>query len=212
MKLRLAFIVLSCAFAAKAQKVEVQEPRVPADERAVYSAILDKLWELKSTQHPLISEYTSTFDCNNKCNGVSIGGCNGMRNADESPKETLDTVCSRGLKQLPPALATEFITKNQRCAKITGLIPTKHEYHYFSLTDSKLNESIPKSWDHPDLFYFSRVAFDKSRKMALVYFGFASGTDGSKSGGFYTQLDRVGATWKITSSVQFWSLDTSSGL
>lgn len=212
MKLRFAIIVLLSTIAATAQKAVTQEPRVPVDERAIYSAVLDKLWELKSSRHPLISEYTSTFDCKNECNGFKIGGCNGMRNADESPKETLDTVCSRGLKQLPSMLAAEFISKNGRCAKIVGPLLTKHEYHYFSLTDSKLNESVPKSWDHPDLIYFSRVAFDKSRKMALVYFGFMSGTDGSKSGGFYTQLDLVGSTWKITSSVQFWSMDTSSGL
>jgi hypothetical protein len=198
----LSVLLLITSGYAKDQK----PPTVSNAELAVYAAVLNELSKNGSVHHPLIANRTSSFDCQNICNGMEIAGCSGMRASTETPKEVLSRV-KEEINSLSSPILLQFETKNQTCAAIGQGLPTKTKHHLFSLIDLEVNGLIPKEWTHPDYLYFSRVAFDKAGRQALVYLGLMSGSDGTKSAGLYIQLNKVGVEWKMDSTVSVWTLN-----
>jgi len=172
---------------------------VPSNELAVYGAVLDSLQRLGKTTHFLVAEATSTFACGaNTCNGFSMGGCNGLKASAETPTERL-VIVKRDLPSLKESTITSFEEKNRQCSSIGGVIPTVANYRY-------LHDDVPPGWKDKYLVYFSRVGFSTDRSQALVNISIISWTDGTKSGGMYILLNKVGDRWMPGGSSAVWQL------
>jgi len=173
---------------------------VTSDEMVVYAAVLHSLEKLGESSHFLIAESTSTFACNEStCNGFAMGGCNGLRTANETPSARL-TIVKRDLQELQGDTAASFEERNRVCASIRGAIPTEADYRYLS------DPGIPPEWKDKYLVYFSRVGFNPDQTQALVDISLVSWTDGTKSGGMYIVLNKVGGKWVPAGSSAVWRL------
>jgi len=140
----------------------------PKDELAVYAAVLDASEKLGPASRPLIADTTSTFACGTTiCNGSSMGGCNGLRTANEAPSERL-AIVKRDITDLEGDTVSNFDQQNQKCASVSHDIPTISDYHLFSDAD------IPTTWKYSFLVYFSRVGFNARHTQALVNVGLMS--------------------------------------
>jgi hypothetical protein len=168
-------------------------PEVPAEETAVYAAVIAQLAANGDAKRPLISNTTSTFVCGTSCNGMLVGKCSGMRQESKRPEQAVDALKARwpSLKKVTEA---DFETKNASCSRIAGPLPMERPHHLFSRTAAP---PLPAGWEHPDYLYFSRVGFDGKKSQALVYVAVASGTDATRSGGTYVLADRDGEKWKV---------------
>ena len=169
-------------------------------------AMLDGFREAGRAPHPIVADYTSTYDCDSICNGMKIGRCNGMTGSDESPKERL-AIVKRDIPDLTQTTISDFYDKNQHCSKIGNAIPSGSTFFLFG-TDH--TEKLPDGWEHADFFYFSRVGFNSSRTQALINVSFYSGTDGTHSGGKYFLLSKENGKWVPKASSIVWQMTPPS--
>jgi hypothetical protein len=198
------FILIGCR-ALSAQQNSSPAPAatdITEEEYRVYAAVLESFRQHKHATQPLVADHTSTFSCEAVCNGMHIGGCNGLRDKDETPAERLKIV-QRDLPQLTAASASDFQTKNQKCSAVEAKIPAKARYSLFGQTGEQLP---PVSWDHADFFFFSRVGFSEEKTLALVYVGFMSGTNAKLSEGRYFLFLKENGQWKAKGSSAIWKL------
>ncbi len=167
---------------------------------AVYGAILDWIGTPGGHERILIAESTSTFACGGTiCNGFSMGGCNGLRLAGESPAQQLQIV-KRDIPLLRLETLDSFEKRNQQCASIRGPIPTSADYRYLN------DPGIPKDWKYTYLVYVSRVGFNADRAQALVDLSTFSAADGTKSGGAYVSLSKLSGKWEVGGTSAVWRL------
>lgn len=171
-----------------------------SDELAVYAAVLDSSQGLGKGSRVLIADSTSTFACDATiCNGFSMGGCNGLRGAGESPAERL-AIVKRDLPGLGADTITSFEGSNQQCASIHDRIPTAADYHYLNDPD------IPKDWNYAFIVYFSRVGFNAEHTQALVSVSLFSAANAKDSGGKYLILSKIGGKWVPGGASAVWEL------
>lgn len=189
----------ACTFA---QQNNAAKPVSTADEYAVYAAVLDFFVAKGIAQHPAVANRTSTFECGSPHNGMSMGGCNGLQGSGETPQQRMEIV-QRDLAELEASTVADFESKNGKTAWIDAKIPTKHKYLMFNLSQS---DPIPPGWEHADFFYFSRVAFNTTRKQALVHVSFFSGTNANNSGGKYVLFRKKSSHWERQGSSAVWEL------
>jgi hypothetical protein len=202
-KTLLAIVVPLMLVAAPAQPDPAQ---LSDDEYAVYAAMLDTFHSARKSSHPVVADRTATFQCHSKCNGMEIGGCNGLRSEDETPAERL-AIVKRDLPQLNRDSSEDFAKKNQACSNVAKKIPTRMKY----LLSLHEGDYLPDGWDSPDYFFFSRVGFDAGHTQALVVVGFFSGTDARDSKGKYFLLSKQSGKWMVQGSSFVWQL-VSEGL
>jgi len=176
---------------------------ISSDECEVFAGAIDFFEQSRIASHPLVADHTSTFECTSGCNGMSMGGCNGLRLADENPDERLRIV-KGDLPDAEEVTLTDFKGKNQHCTEITGKIPAKSESFPFNPSHGP---QLPPGWEHPDFFYFSRVAFNSKHTQALVHISFMSGTDSRYSGGKYFLFVARKGGWKLLGTSAVWQLD-----
>jgi hypothetical protein len=182
-----------------AQQATLPPAVATEDELAVYAAVLDSP-TLGSTSRPLIADTTSTFACATTiCNGFSMGGCNGLRTANETPSERL-TIVKRDIPELQADTVSSFEQQNQKCTSVGHDIPTAIGYHLFSDSD------IPKEWHYSFLVYFSRVGFNAQHTQALVNVGLMSATNAKESNGEYLILNKKSGKWALSDSSAVWEL------
>ncbi len=186
------FLLSCCSFA--------QETKLSADEYAVMAAMLDGFHEAGRASHPIVADYTSTFDCSSICNGMKIGGCNGLAGNDETPKQRL-TIVKRDVPDRDQTTISDFEKKNRHCSKIAEDIPSRFEFHLFG---NDHTQKLPDGWKHADFFYFSRVGFNAKRTQALINVSFMSGADRSSSGGKYFLLRNENGKWIPVESSIVW--------
>jgi hypothetical protein len=204
MALKTPFAVFSSLLAVTlfAQTTLHEPSRIGEDEYAVYAVMLAHFQQSKKASHPIVSDHTSTFACDKSCNGMNIGGCNGLRDADETPAERL-AITRRDVPGLASTVTTDFEQKNQRCSKVERRIPSKFKYLLFGVRSA---DNVPADWDSPDYFYFSRVGFNQEHTQALVVVGFLSGSDARDSGGKYFFLAKQTTNWKLQGTSDIWQL------
>jgi len=172
------------------------------EEYSVIGVMLDGFRKDGLASHPFVADRTSTFECSAGCNGLTMDGCNGLRSNDETPTERLVTV-KRDLPGVEQTTLSDFEFKNQHCLEIANKIPSQSSYFLFGTDRS---EKLPSGWEHPDFFYFSRVAFNERRTQALVHVSFMSGTNGGDSGGKYFLLMKQKGKWEPKASSDVWQL------
>lgn len=171
-----------------------------SDELAVYAAILDSSPKLGKSSRALVADTTSTFACNESiCNGLSVGGCNGLRGQGESPSERM-AVVERDLNGLQSTTIASFGEVNQKCVSIHDKIPAISKYYLFNESD------IPKDWKYSFLVYFSRVGFNPEHTQALVNVGLFSATNANDSEGLYLILNKANEKWILGDSSAVWKL------
>jgi hypothetical protein len=181
-----------------------QDPAPPAavtsEELAVYAVVLDSLPGLGKGTRVLIADSTSTFACDQTiCNGFSMGGCNGLRGAGESPTERL-AIVKRDLPDIGAGTISSFQERNQRCVAIHDQIPTASDYRYLNDPD------IPNNWKNAYIAYFSRVGFNAEHSQALINVVLFSATDAKLSGGRYLMLQMVDGKWVLGGTSAVWAL------
>lgn len=195
MKTRLLIVCLSALMGLSLHAQDTAA--VSSQEMQIYGAILD---QLRGMSNPLVADQTSTFACGKaSCNGFSIGGCNGLRNADEDESQRM-TIVMRDIPDLRADQVNEFEALNQKCASIDRKIPSHSNYRMFS------DHNISASWRYSSLVYFSRVAFNEKRTAALVNVAVMSATDAHESGGKYLFLAKKDGKWVIAESSAVWML------
>lgn len=173
---------------------------VSSDELAVYAAILDSLSQLNANSHLLIADKTSTFACGESTgNGLSIAGCNGLRNSTETPSDRI-AIVARDLPELQKDTLSEFLNANQQYVSITHKIPSSADYYLFNERD------IPKDWKYSFLVYLSRVGFNREHTEALVNVGLFSYANSSLSEGHYVELQKLAGKWKLGGTSVVWKL------
>jgi hypothetical protein len=172
------------------------------EEYAVMGSLLDGFQSAGLASHPLVADHTSTFECGTACNGMAMGGCNGLRGNDETPAQRLDIV-KRDLPNLEGSTLKDFESKNQHCSTIANKIASQQPLFLFGESHT---EKLPPGWEHPDFFYFSRVGFNTQQTQALIHVSFMSGTNGADSGGKYFLLNKQNDKWESTSSSAVWQL------
>lgn len=185
---------------------QTQGDELSAEEYRVLAAAIDTFQNEETASHPLIADHTSTFECGSSCNGMQIGGCNGLRAKRESPAERL-AIVKRDLPDLEKYTVSDFISKNERCSEITKKIPTVSPYFLFG---SSATEKPLAGSEHPDYFYFSRVAFNQEQTQALVNISFISGTDSGDNRGRYFLFTKKNRKWVPVSSSAVWDAQTTS--
>ncbi len=131
-----------------------------------------------------------------------MGGCNGLSGNDESPANRL-AIVKRDLPELEQTTLSDFKRKNQRCFEIANKIPTDSPYFLFGVDHA---EKLPPGWEHPDFFYFSRVAFNAQQTQALVHISFMSGINGADSGGKYFFFKKQDGKWVLKGHSDVWEL------
>lgn len=196
-----AALALEVLFPALAQGQSLSPSEtLSSDELAVYAAILDSSPKLGKSSRALIADTTSTFGCDDSaCNGLSIAGCNGLRDQGESPSDRM-TVVQRDLQELQTATIMSFEEANQKCVSINTSIPASAKYHLFNDPD------IPKDWKYSFLVYFSRVGFNSEHTQALINVGLFSATNGNESEGQYLLLTKKDGKWTFDGSSAVWKL------
>lgn len=192
-----AVLWFSCFASAQAQSYELT-----SEEYRVLGAAIDTFQNEQTSSHPLIADHTSTFECGSSCNGLQMGGCNGLRVKNESPTERL-AIVKRDLPALEKSTVSDFLSKNGRCSEILKKVPAASPYFLFG---SSTTEKPPAGWEHPDMFYFSRVAFNQEQTQALLNIGFMSGTDGADSRGRYFLFAKKNGKWAPVASSAVWEL------
>jgi len=175
-------------------------PQPSKEEYKVYAAAIDAFQKAGLASHPVIADRTSTFECDSGCNGLTIDGCNGLRNKNETAAARLEIV-QRDLRELEGRTISDFESKNQRCSQIENKIPAESQYLLLGQSSGK---QLPAGWEHPDLFYFSRVAVHGDQ--ALVHISFMSGTNPSDSGGKYFLFSKETGKWMPNGSSHVWKL------
>jgi hypothetical protein len=176
---------------------------INSDELAVYAAILDSPENFSEDSRILIADKTSTFACGETTeNGLSVGGCNGLRGSSETPSERMAIVL-KDITGLKKDTVDEFVRTNQKCVSITRNIPSKMDYYLFN------DPGIPKSWKYSFLVYFSRVGFNSEHIEALVNVGSFSSVDAKLSEGHYVVLHNLAGKWALGESSAVWKLRPS---
>jgi hypothetical protein len=173
-----------------------------AEEYAVMGAMLDGFHDAGRASHPIVADYTATFDCNSICNGMKVSGCNGLALNDETSEQRL-TIVKRDLPDLDQTTIPDFEAKNRHCSKIADKIPSQSPFFLFG---NDHPQKLPAGWEKADFFYFSRVGFNAQRTQALVNVSFMSGTDGTRSGGKYFLLRHENGKWIPVESSIVWQL------
>jgi hypothetical protein len=198
-----ALPALACllAFALCGPFAAPQASGIGDDEYAVYAALLDSFQSSRKSSHPIVADQTATFACHAACNGLTIGGCNGLRQEDETPAQRL-AIVRRDIPDLSSATTGDFESKNQSCTPVAPKLPTKVKY-IMSLHEG---DDMPEGWDDPDYFFFSRVAFNADHTQALVVLGFMSGTHAKDSEGKYFLLIKRPGGWALHGTSLIWQL------
>lgn len=195
-----AAMFMSVCFSASVAQAGTAGEKASSDELVVYAAILDSLSKLDANSHFLIADKTSTFACGEADgNGLSVGGCNGLRTSNETPADRLAIVV-RDLPELRKNTLGEFLSVNQQCASIAHKIPSSADYHLFNDSD------IPKTWKYSFLVYLSRVGFNPEHTEALVNVGLFSYADGNLSEGYYVVLRKLAGKWTLGGTSAVWKL------
>lgn len=184
------------------QQSAPQPSSISDEEYVVYAAILELFQKAKKSSHPIVSDHTATFSCHTDCNGLNVGGCNGLRFEDESPAQRLATT-RHDIQQLTVATTDDFESKNQSCSQVEHKIPTKIKYLLFGKESA---DPVPEDWDSPDYFHFSRVGFNAEHTQALVVVGFTSGTKAKDSGGKYFFLVKQSDKWHLVGTSDIWEM------
>jgi hypothetical protein len=192
----LTLVGLSCALLAQGSQPLSQE------EYSVLAASIEGFRDTQRASHPFIADRTSTFACGANCNGFAMGGCNGLVGSDETPTQRL-AIVKRDLPKLEETTISDFRSKNEQCSEVAKKIPTKSPYFLFGLGRG---EKLPSGWEHPDFFYFSRIAFNREQTQALVNVSFMSGTDAADSGGKYFLFVKKNGKWELSGSSAVWEL------
>ena len=193
-------LVFSSLFAG--QQTAPPADTITAEEYQVYAAAVDWFHQIKKSRQPMVADHTSTFSCRAVCNGFQIGGCNGLRDDDETPAERL-AIVRRDLPQLTAAMSGDFEKKNQQCSAVDAKLPTKTKYALFGQTPDRVP---PEDWDSPDYFFFSRVSFNAEHTLARIHIGFISGTDAKASEGKYFMFAKEPKGWVKKGSSAMWKL------
>jgi hypothetical protein len=108
-----AAMLMSVCFSASVAQAGTADEKASSDELVVYAAILDSLSRLDANSHFLIADKTSTFACGETDgNGLSVGGCNGLRTSNETPTDRL-AIVMRDLPELRKNTLGEFLSVNQ---------------------------------------------------------------------------------------------------
>ena len=172
------------------------------DEYAVMGTMLDGFREAGRASHPIVADYTSTFDCELICNGMKVGHCNGLALNDETPGERL-TIVKRDMPDVDESTISDFKAKNRHCSQISNKLSSASPYFLFGRDHA---EKLPSGWEHADLFYFSRVGFNPQRTQALINVSFYSGTDAANTGGKYFVLTKQNGKWVPKKSSMVWQM------
>lgn len=152
------------------------------DEIAVMAAVLDAAYAGTTYGWVMVARRTATFACNPpENNGLTIGGCNGMRFASESAEQRLNAV-RKAIPEISKALATDLLEKSQHPVVITKSLPCAVPQSLWSPGD----ELRPERLLNPVFAaYFSRVGFNPRHTQALVYLATINWMDSSRSVGQY---------------------------
>ncbi len=197
----LSALVLALSCVSVAQQSSAQAP-LDSEEYKVMASAIDGYRQARVASHPIVADRTSTFECGSVCNGMAMGGCNGLRGSEETPADRL-AIVKRDLPELEETTLSDFKLKNQHCSEIEKKISTESPYFLFGADHA---EKLPSGWERADFFYFSRVAFNAQQTQALVHISFMSGTNGADSGGKYFLFRKQAGRWVAKGSSNVWQL------
>ena len=97
-------LVLSCV--SLAQQTTAHAP-LDSEEYKVMASAIDGYRQARVALHPIVADRTSTFECGSVCNGMVMGGCNGLRGKDETPADRL-AIVKRDLPELEKTTLIRF--------------------------------------------------------------------------------------------------------
>ncbi|MGB8890030.1 MAG: hypothetical protein WCC87_25125 [Candidatus Korobacteraceae bacterium] len=192
----LALLLCCASYAQRTHK------DLSTEESVVMGVMVDGFRDGGRASHPIVADYTSTYDCAAICNGMKIGRCNGLANNDETPAERL-AIVKRDMPDVEQATLSDFEAKNLHCSKIRDKPPSQSPSFLFGEEHA---EKLPSGWEHADFFYFSRVGFNAQGTQALINVSFMSGTNSGNSGGKYFLLFKEAGKWVPKESSVVWQM------
>lgn len=173
------------------------------EEIKVMSIVLDAAYAHADPGWVLFTARTATFACSPPTDiGIDIGGCNGMRDASETPEERLEKV-RKEIPNISSDLISDIIAKNRESSSISEPLPIHIKQ---VLYDPHIKADLKFGGNPTFAVYFSRAGFDSTRTKALVYIGTMNWTDRSKSLGQYLYLEKQDGNWVIRSHAKVWEL------
>jgi hypothetical protein len=141
--------LLSCLSPAQQQTANPSP-----EEYAVMGVMLDGFRGAGHASHPIVGDYTSTFDCSSICNGMKVGHCNGPAMDDEAPARRL-AIVKADMPDLEQATISDFEVKNRRCSRIGDRIPSQSPSFPFGADHA---EKLPAGREHADFSIFLESA------------------------------------------------------
>lgn len=178
-------------------------PEAPSTEEiAVMGAALEAAYARVTPGWVLVAARTATFECNPPANiGIDVGGCSGMRLADETPEARL-TAVRDAIPGISADLAADLLSKSKQSGLLTDALPARVKQVLWApdlAADFRGNQGDPTF-----AAYFSRPGFDSTRSRALIYLGTINWTDRSKSMGQYLYLQKERGAWAVTAHAKVW--------
>ncbi len=184
------------------QSTALSQAGLTIDEYKVYAAVIDSFQRAARSSHPMVADLTSSFKCGSSDNGMTVSGCNGLRDISETAEERMRIV-KRDVTLLEGGTITDFLAKNSVSVSIEPKIPTSNRYGMYGGVD---HGPTPTGWDHGDYIILSRVGFNSARSQALVNVSFMSGKNANDSGGKYLFFVMTNGRWLQQGSSAVWEL------
>lgn len=199
----LVFLLFACAeirYIGQAQSKPAS--KLDPDEIAVMAVVLEYTYAHATPGWVMVAKHTATFKCNPASDiGLDVGGCNGMRDANETAEERLAKV-SKKIPGVSTDMADSLIRKSQESSILPGPLPVPVRQVLYA-PGSK--SDIKFGGEPTFAAYFSRVGFDSLRSKALIYLGTVNWAIRSKSIGQYLYLEKHDGVWTIKDHAKVWA-------
>jgi hypothetical protein len=181
--------------------------QIEDQEYVVMAAAITAVLELSGTPRGaprtiVISDRTVGFPCETAAEtGLTIGDCNGMRTAKQSPDQALAAV-RKAMPIVSKQMAESFLIGASRSFPIERqlTIPARQ-----ILWGPRSGQPLPQGPAAADFaVYPSRVGFNPNRDGALLYLGVRALSGQAKSFGEYIFLVRNNNRWEVKGRARVW--------
>ncbi|MGO9480698.1 MAG: hypothetical protein ACLP05_02795 [Candidatus Kryptoniota bacterium] len=207
-KIILTFVLsMPLTLCAYSQSLSSGEKVGPMDsvEYSVVAAVVKADHLPKHVRWFMLSNQTTTFECDPAANtGLSVVGCSGMRAPGQTPQDVYNMLAGT-FDALTPEIFLDLMSKAETSTLVDKTLPLKVRQVIWGPTSAS---NVPKDLGSPDFaIYNSRVGFNSTKTLALVYVAATNWTDSSKTYGEYVMLSRQKDGWGILGRYKMWSME-----
>jgi hypothetical protein len=172
-----------------------------SEEITVLASVLEAAYAPFGKGWVMVGGRTTTFACNPPAQtGLDVGGCSGMRVADETAEHRLAAVRAE-LPAVSAEMAANLVQKSSLSVVLPERLPTEIPQVMWA---PGLKTELKFQGNPVFAAYMSRVGFDHERSKGLVYLGTMNWTDRSKSMGQYLLVSRQRTKWVVTDHAKVW--------